>query len=125
MPNYREPDLELIDNLVDNGGVAKETKNKRKVIRTQFDDYLMKYFDGHNLEDLWDSPDMEEKTKIDKFNLALCGFFQTMTVKSKSGEMAPKKNTADSAKSHLKKIFLDVTDLDITSSEFKKFNVST
>ena len=126
MPTYREPNFEEIENLADNGGVSKETKDKRDYVRSQFNDYLIKFFGGQNLKEMWDSPEMDESTKVDKLNLALSGFFESMTVKAKTGEkLPPKRNTAESTKSHLKKIFSEVTDLDLTCNKFKKFNVST
>lgn len=126
MPTYREPNLDKIENLADNGGVCKETKDKRDYVKTQFNKYLKEFFGGQSLKEFWDSDNsIDENAKIEKLNIALCGFFEGMTVKSRSGEeLPPKRNTAESAKSHLKKIILDITDLDFTGNKFKKFNVS-
>ena len=127
MPNFRAPNVKLIETLIDDGGVTKETKDKRTFVQNQFDKYLKNFFGGKILKNFWESEsDQEVEAKIATINTALCGFFEGMTVKARSGEeMAPKRNTADAARSHLKKVFYDITGLDITGKKFEKFNVST
>ena len=87
----------------------------------------MKRFHGDKtLEEHCKELDHDGLVKL--LNIALSGYFQSLTVNAKIGgqteEAVPKRNTAESQKSHLKQIIRKEADLDISSNEFSKFDVS-
>ena len=123
MPEFTKPDFIVIDDLTENGGCAEDTKKKVGYSAKHFDSYLVGFCGGKNLETL--SKEETGQVLIDTLINGLRGYFQSMKVKSKSGEMLPPmRNTSDCERSHLKKIIKNQCGLDIGSDQFQRFLVS-
>jgi hypothetical protein len=96
MPTFVEVDNDKLDQLIQNGGLAKGTLRRRELCVDSFREFVTA--SDETLEGLIERADLK---KLDRF---VANFFMTFRVKNKdSGEIdLPKKNTIDGQKSHLK-----------------------
>ena len=123
MPEFDKLDFEVIDDWTDNGGVAEDTKKKTGYTAAHLNKFLVQFYAGRNLQMI--CKEESGQKLIDTLNDCLRGYFQAMKITGRDGEkMSPKRNTADCARSHLKKIIKAECGLDIGSDEFSRFNVS-
>ena len=90
----KPPDFEEIDVMVETKGLSKKTTQKREFVEGQFNTNA-ETFGMRSLDDL-----CKDETPKEDIDRAMCAFFNSFTVGN--NEELPKKNYADSFKSHLR-----------------------
>jgi hypothetical protein len=95
MPTFVEVNPDKLDQLIQNGGLAKDTLRRRELCVVSFREFVTA--SDETLEGLIERADLE---KLDRL---VANYFMTFRVKNKDGVIdLPKKNTIDGHKSHLK-----------------------
>ena len=119
MPTFTDLDQEAIDQISKNGTSMPETIKTRENNMGHLDTFAQKNYNC-TLKEACNNMDVE------KINTILKAFFHAFRVKSKDGEeLYPKRNTANTWLSHLKKGIYLLSEKKIDFDQLSDFQVST
>ena len=97
MPTFIKRDRALENSLIDNGGLHKNTLQKRKLYASYFQTFLENERPGVSIEDL-----MHDKILLENI---LIGYFSSIRVTKNGNTSLPSRSSFDANKSHLHMFF--------------------
>ena len=116
MPFFFERDEENEQELIDTGGLNKETLRKRGKVVSNFKSYLEEH-GNYSIDDV--------VADLVILESALKGYFASMRILQNGAASLPSKSYSDTIKSHLKQFFVDLFHgLDAIENTYKESNTA-